>query len=83
MTLQHSLAGRIGAHERWAREPDRKAATAPARKGLEAKWAKEVDPNGTMRPDELARRIESKRKAHMARMTAAAAAARRQKRGAA
>lgn len=77
------MAGRIGAHERWANEPNRRAATAPARKGLEAKWAAEVDPDGRLAPHELARRIESKRKAHMARMTAAAAAARRAKAGAA
>jgi hypothetical protein len=74
------MAGRIGAYERWAVEPDRRAATAPARKGLEAKWAAEVDPDGRLAPAELARRVESKRKAHMARMTAAAAASRRAKR---
>ena len=83
MNTHHSLAGRIGAHTRWATEPDRRAALAPARRGLEAKWAREVDPDGVMAPDELARRIQNLRQAHMQRMALASARARRAKAGAA
>lgn len=78
-----ALIARIAAHTRWAGEPDRAAATAPARKGLEAKWAAQVDPDGVMAPDELARRVENLRQAHMQRMALASARARRAKAGAA
>lgn len=78
-----ALIARIAAHTRWAGEPDRAAATAPARKGLDAKWAREVDPDGTLPPAELARRVENLRQAHMTRMALASARARRAKAGAA
>jgi hypothetical protein len=74
-----TLIARIAAHTRWAGEPDRSAATAPARKGLDAKWAREVDPDGVLAPDELARRVENLRQAHMTRMALASARARRAK----
>lgn len=74
-----ALAARIAAHTRWAMEPDRKQATSPARKGLDAKWAREVDPDGLLPPDELARRVDSLRRAHMTRMALASARARRAK----
>ncbi len=74
-----ALIARIAAHTRWAGEPDRTAATAPARKGLDAKWAREVDPDGVLAPDELARRVENLRQAHMTRMALASARARRAK----
>jgi hypothetical protein len=78
-----ALIARIAAHTRWAGEPDRTAATAPARKGLDAKWAREVDPEGVLPPDEVARRVENLRQAHMTRMALASARARRTKAGAA
>ena len=78
-----TLIARIAAHTRWAGEPDRAAATAPARRGLDAKWAREVDPDGVLAPDELARRVENLRQAHMTRMALASARARRAKAGAA
>jgi hypothetical protein len=36
-----SLAGRVGAHESWARTVDRTARTAPAREKFEARFANE------------------------------------------
>lgn len=74
-----SLIARVAAHTRWAKEPDRNKATASARKGLEAKWAREVDPDGRMAPDELERRVANLRQAHMSRMALASARARRSK----
>ena len=81
-----SLRGQIGAHTRWARETDRSAATLPARRGLEAKFEREVDPEGILPPAERAKRVENARNAHMAKMRlassksrAAAANARRSK----
>lgn len=63
----------VAAHTRWATTDDRQAATAPARRGLEAKWAREIDPTGVMQPTELNRRIASMRAAHMAKMRLARA----------
>lgn len=76
---ERTMAAQIANHVRWSKEPDREAATAPARRGLEAKWATEIDPDGTMAPAELEKRIASARKAHMRRMALASAKARRAK----
>lgn len=74
------LAARIAAAERWGRCPDRSQATAPARAGLRAKFARQVDPNGRLEPDELERRVDSLMRAHMLRMSLAAKNARAAKR---
>lgn len=76
-----SLVAQIAAAERWGRTADRTAATAPARAGLRAKFAREIDPDGRLDAAELERRVDSRMKAHMLRMTRAAAAARRARRG--
>ena len=46
----------IAAHESWAHTPDRSARTAPARAALMAKFERQIDPDGTLSPDERARR---------------------------
>jgi hypothetical protein len=71
-----TLIARIAAAERWGREPDRASATAPARAGLWARFEREADPERVLAPDERHRRAESLFKAHMMRMSRAAAAAR-------
>lgn len=73
---ERSLLAEIAAHTSWARTENRTARTAPARAGLRAKFAREVDPNGSLTPAERARRVDSMMRAHMLRMTRAAAAAR-------
>jgi hypothetical protein len=78
-----SLIARVAAHTRWAMEPDRTEATRAARQGLDAKWAREVDPNGVLPVEELERRVDSLRRAHMTRMALASARARRAKAGSA
>lgn len=75
-----SIIARIAAAERWGRTVDRTAATAPARVGLRAKYAREVDPRGVMPPDELERRVDGLMEAHMLRMTRAAKKARESRR---
>lgn len=73
------LLARAAIAERWARTTDRTAATAPARKGLRAKFAREIDPDGTLAqsaPAELERRVDQLHKAHMLRMSLAAKQAR-------
>jgi hypothetical protein len=72
-----SLVAKIAAAERWGRTPDRAAATAPARAGVRAKFAREIDPDGTMDPVERERRVDSLQRAHMLRMSLAAKTARR------
>lgn len=71
-----SIVAQIAAAERWGRTPDRTAATAPARAGLRAKFAREVDPDGSLDPAELERRVDSLMRAHMLRMSLAAKKAR-------
>jgi hypothetical protein len=78
-----ALVARIAAAERWGREPDRTAATAPARAGLRAKFAREVDPDGTLPLDELEKRVDHLVRAHCLRMSLAARRARLAKSGAA
>ncbi len=77
------LVAQIAAAERWGRTTDRTAATAPARAGLRAKYAREIDPDGTLDPAELERRVDSLMRAHMLRMSLAAKTARRRAGGAA
>jgi hypothetical protein len=71
-----TLIARIAAAERWAREPDRASATAPARAGLWAKFLREVDPDGVLSQGERVRRAELLRRAQLLRASRAAAAAR-------
>jgi len=73
---QLRLRAEIGAHEKWAREPDRPAATAKARAAFLAKLEAEVDPAGVLPPEERARRAEHLRQAHMKRMALASSRAR-------
>ena len=77
---ERALVARIAANERWSREPDRAAATAPARAALLAKFERQVDPDGTLPPQERARRAEHARKAHFTRLALASARSRRRAR---
>ena len=72
-----SLVAQIAAAERWGRTRDRTAATAPARAGLRAKFAREVDPTGALGPAEVERRVEQLMRAHMLRMSLKAKGSRR------
>jgi hypothetical protein len=75
---ERSQIARIAANTRWAMEPDRSAATQAARDGLMARFAREVDPEGRLAPEERARRVESLRKAHFQRLAMKGAKARRE-----
>ncbi|GAA2185018.1 hypothetical protein GCM10009785_35100 [Brooklawnia cerclae] len=74
---ERALVGRIAANERWAREPDRSAATAPARAAMLAKFEREVDPDGVLTPEERARRAGHAKKAYFTRLALKSARARR------
>jgi hypothetical protein len=75
------MAARIGAHSRWAKEPDRKSATAPARRGWLARFEQEVDPDGVLNPVERERRARHAMSAHMTRLALAREANRRARTG--
>lgn len=74
---ERSLAGRLGAHIRWAAETDPAAATAPARAAFLDRFEREVDPDGTLAPDERTRRAAHARKAYFTRLAMRSAQARR------
>jgi hypothetical protein len=79
ISTEAAIRGRIGAHSRWARTPDRTVATAPARRAsataLEARLVAEfgLDPGA----HNFEQRLAHARKAHFARLAYASAQARR------
>lgn len=78
---ERSLIAQLAAHESWAKTPDRTARTAKARRALEDKFAREVDPDGLLSPAERAKRVENARKAYYARLALKSAQARRARKG--
>jgi len=74
-----SQIARIAANERWAREPDRSAATQAARDGMARKFEDQVDPDRTLPPEERAKRADSARRAYYQRLARKSAQARRAK----
>jgi len=69
----------IAADTRWARTPDRLGATAPARRGLIAKFEREVDPDGQLPPDVRTKLAENARRAFYKRLAARSVKTRRKK----
>jgi hypothetical protein len=61
---QRSLRAKLAAHTSWANTSDRAARTAAARKAANERFARQVDPDGTLPPHERAERAENARKAH-------------------
>ena len=57
----------MGAHSVHAQG---KTNTAPARAALDAKFEREVDPEGRLPPEELAKRVEHAKSLYYARMSA-------------
>lgn len=74
---ERTLQARAAAHVRWAGTADRTAATAPARAALEARFEREVDPDGLLPPGERIRRAEHARRAYYAHLALRSARARR------
>jgi hypothetical protein len=78
----NSLLGTAANHERWAAVDDRTAATEPARQAFRDQFMQKARERfGDLPADELARRAESLRKAHYARLALASARARRRRTG--
>jgi len=59
----------IAAHTRWSRTVDRAAATAPARQALLDRFAREVDPDGTLDAATRAKLAENARRAYFRRLS--------------
>ncbi|HEX5040413.1 MAG TPA: hypothetical protein VFW95_09780 [Candidatus Limnocylindria bacterium] len=69
---ERSLRARIAAHERWAREPDRLAATAAARAANDDRYLKAARAlHPTLSDDEVAVRAANLRSADMTRLARA------------
>ena len=70
--------GRIGAYSLHATH-DPKETTKAAREAFMARFEREVDPDGTLSPEERARRAEAARKAYFAQLARKSAKARRRR----
>jgi hypothetical protein len=62
-----AIRASIASAERWAHVLDRSTATAPARNALRWRDEREVDPQGVLPPDELAKRVALLRRARATR----------------
>lgn len=74
---ERRMRASIAADTRWAFEPDRVAATAPARNAAWERILDEVDPKKELPVDERHRRATSLRRARMRELAFKSAAARR------
>jgi hypothetical protein len=77
-----SLRNRANAYSGWAKEPDRAARMARVRAAKQERIAREIDPDGTMPPEELAARIRSRIGAQNSRAAYIRALKQRTKQGA-
>lgn len=75
--VDRSLRAQIAANTRWAIEPNRTQAMAPARAAFVKKFEKQVDPDGTMDPVVRAERVDNLMRAHMLKVAMKGAQARR------
>ncbi|GAB4067803.1 hypothetical protein GCM10028777_25000 [Angustibacter speluncae] len=71
------LSASIAANTRWANEPDRTAATSPARAAFNKRFEDEVDPERRLSPEERGKRVENARRAYFMRLALRSAQARR------
>jgi hypothetical protein len=68
---------RIAAEVSWARTRDRAARTRPAREAFLKRFENEIDPDGSLPPEERRQRAEHAKRAHMLQLARRSAAARR------
>lgn len=67
-TNAHVLGGRIGAYRKWARCSDRAAAVAASHASFNARFEREVDPDGRLPEHERAQRAEAARRAYFSEL---------------
>jgi hypothetical protein len=70
---------RSAAEVSWARTHDRAACTRPARETFLKRFEKEVDPDGTLPPEERRQRAEHAKRAYMFQLAKRSATARKAK----
>jgi hypothetical protein len=75
--VARNINARIAAEASWARTPDRSARTRPARDAFLRRFEKEVDPDGTLPPEERRQRAEHAKRAYMLQLAKRSAAARK------
>ena len=71
-----TLLGRIGAHSMHAKHDSRKT-SEPGRKRFLSSFEEQVDPDGTLEPEERVRRAEHLKKAYFTRLALLSAEQRR------
>jgi hypothetical protein len=76
---ERSMQARVAGLTRWAKEPDRRAATAPARQGFHARFEKQLDEWGITDPAERAIRGAQLKRAYMTSLSLKSAQARRRR----
>ncbi|MEX5712884.1 hypothetical protein AB1484_32665 [Parafrankia sp. FMc6] len=74
------LIARIAAHASWANTTDRTARTTRGRAAFLDRFDRQVDPDGTLAPDERARRAEHARRAYFSALALRSVQARRRRR---
>lgn len=67
-TNAHVLGGRLGAYRKWARCEDRAAAVSASHASFNARFEREVDPDGQLPPHERALRVAAARSAYYAEL---------------
>src|SRR4051794_19527825 len=78
---ERTLRARMAAHLLHARITDPAEHTAPARAAFLSRFEREVDPDGTLEPQERARRADHAKKAYFLRLALASRKARAAKKG--
>lgn len=71
---------RIGAYESWAKTADRRARTLPARTAFDARFERQVDPDGVMDPGERRLAAAAARSAYFSRLALKSAQTRTRRR---
>lgn len=74
---ERTVLNRAAAHALHAQVVDPVAHTAPAREGFLSRFERQVDPDGTLPPDERARRADHAMRSHMSMLSARSAIKRR------
>jgi hypothetical protein len=74
---ERRLRAQAAAHQSWANTADRSARTAAARKALDARFEREVDPEGTLPAAERELRAKAARSAYYAEIARKSLQARR------
>jgi hypothetical protein len=77
--MAKNINSRIAAEISWAHTADRSARTRPAREAFLKRFEKEVDPDGTLPPEERLQRAEHAKRAYMLQLAKRSLSARKTK----